>query len=119
MLTAIDLFCGAGGMSLGLKNAGFDIVAALDNWEPAVRTYQNNFDCAIIAKDIRNVSDRELRNVVKKNGANSVDLIVGAPPFQVPSFKNTKSINDDKTGLIFEFARCVRSLRPRMFLMEI
>jgi DNA (cytosine-5)-methyltransferase 1 len=118
MLTAIDLFCGAGGMSLGLKNAGFDIVAALDNWEPAVRTYQHNFGHPILAKDIRTVSDKQLRNAVK-NAAHSVDLIVGAPPFQAPSFKNTKSIKDDKTGLIFEFARCVRSLLPRMFLMEI
>ena len=42
-LDVIDLFCGAGGMSLGLKQAGFNIVAAMDNWDAAVDCYKANF----------------------------------------------------------------------------
>lgn len=40
MLKTVDLFAGCGGMSLGFQNAGFNIVAAYDNWEPAVETYK-------------------------------------------------------------------------------
>ena len=42
-MKVIDLFCGCGGMSLGFQNAGFDIVAAYDNWKPAIDIYQKNF----------------------------------------------------------------------------
>jgi DNA (cytosine-5)-methyltransferase 1 len=117
MLTAIDLFCGAGGMSLGLKRAGFDIVAALDTWEPAVKTYQQNFERPVIMKDIHTISGEHFRNLLK-NLSGSVDLLAGAPPFQGFSSRNTKSKKQDNTGLLFEFARCVRSLLPRMFLLE-
>ena len=42
-LRVVDLFCGCGGMSLGFQNSGFNIVAAFDNWAPAVETYSANF----------------------------------------------------------------------------
>jgi DNA (cytosine-5)-methyltransferase 1 len=118
MLTAIDLFCGAGGMSLGLKRAGFDIIVALDSWEPAVRTYEQNFHQPVLMKDIRKLSTKMLRDFIKTNSG-SVDLIVGAPPCHGFIPKSTNIKTEDNIGLLFQFAHCVRSLLPRMFLIEI
>ena len=42
-MKTVDLFAGCGGLSLGFKNAGFEIVAAFDNWQPAIEVYKNNF----------------------------------------------------------------------------
>ena len=54
-LTALDLFCGAGGLSSGLVAAGFRVVGALDSWDVAVRTYQRNFSHPVLLDDIRAV----------------------------------------------------------------
>ena len=51
-MKVVDLFCGCGGMSLGFQNAGYDIVAAFDNWKPAVRTYQKNFSHPVRQEDL-------------------------------------------------------------------
>ena len=51
-MRVIDLFCGCGGMSLGFQNVGFDIVAAYDNWQPAIDIYQKNFQHPIYKKDL-------------------------------------------------------------------
>ena len=48
----IDLFAGCGGMSLGFQNAGFEIISAYDNWQPAIDIYSANFNHPIIKKDL-------------------------------------------------------------------
>lgn len=51
-MRTVDLFAGCGGLSLGFQNAGFDIVAAFDNWLPAIEVYRQNFQHPIFEKDI-------------------------------------------------------------------
>ena len=51
-LNTIDLFCGCGGMSLGFQNAGFNIIAAYDNWDPAVKVYKKNFTHPVYQEDL-------------------------------------------------------------------
>jgi DNA (cytosine-5)-methyltransferase 1 len=51
-IRVVDLFSGCGGMSLGFQEAGFDVVAAYDNWDPAIEVYKRNFDHPIIKKDL-------------------------------------------------------------------
>lgn len=80
-LTAIDLFCGAGGFSSGLLQAGFDIVGAVDAWPVAVETYGLNFAHPVLNAD---VSELTAAMFWKRLGRDPVpiDLIVGGPPCQ-------------------------------------
>lgn len=55
-MRTVDLFCGCGGMSLGFQNAGVDILASFDNWEPAISVYKDNFDHPIFNLDL-NLTD--------------------------------------------------------------
>lgn len=115
-LTAIDLFCGAGGFSTGLERAGFQVVGALDSWRPAVDTYRANFDHPIVQADIRTLSTEKF--LCEVGFAGEVDLIVGGPPCQGFSVQRIGLDTDHRNDLIFEFARFVAEIRPRMFLME-
>ena len=117
MLTAVDLFCGAGGMTLGLSMAGFHVVGAMDAWGPAVRTYSSNFNHPIVSADVRNMSVDEFRSRIGLRSG-GVDLVVGGPPCQGFSIQRIGDDKDERNDLIFEFARFILELRPRMFLME-
>ena len=77
-MNAVDLFCGAGGMSLGLKQAGFNIVAAIDNWDAARDCYTENFpDHKFFKQDLQNW--QEVARIIKSF---QCDIIVGGPPCQ-------------------------------------
>jgi len=118
-MNAIDLFCGAGGMSLGLEAAGFEILAAVDNWEPAIRTYGANFDHPLIDQDIGSLSGDELRGHLDSSaGAETIDLVVGGPPCQGFSIQRIGPDLDARNELVLEFARLVAELQPRYFVME-
>lgn len=114
--TAVDLFCGAGGLSAGLSKAGFRIVGAVDSWNVAVKTYRLNFDHPVICADAAHLSISELLRRFELT--NDPDLVAGGPPCQGFSVQRIGEDQDDRNDLIFEFALFVLGLRPRMFLME-
>ena len=105
--TVLDLFCGAGGLSLGLRRAGFRIIAAYDNWQPAIETYAANFDDPIERIDI--TEDSHLPKA---------DLIVGGPPCQGFSSAGMRRDEDARNTLVRVFARLVAAAKPRAFLFE-
>ena len=74
LLCTVDLFSGCGGMSLGFRNAGFSLVAAFDNWQPAIDVYKHNFDTPIFDRDL---SKSDIAEEVR---AFSPDVIIGGPP---------------------------------------
>ena len=79
-MNAIDLFAGAGGLSIALKQSGFDILMANEINPRFAETHSYNFpDVPLIQKDINEVTIKDLRNVI---GDREVDLIVGGPPCQ-------------------------------------
>jgi DNA (cytosine-5)-methyltransferase 1 len=117
MLTAVDLFCGAGGLTAGLTKAGFDIIGAVDYWRPAIKTYCRNFNYPVILADICAISENEFKSFIESS-SRQVDLLVGGPPCQSFPFQRSRASKDDRAGLISEFARYVILLHPRMFLME-
>lgn len=113
-LKGLDLFSGAGGMSLGAINAGLDISLALDNDKDAASTFKRNHpETKFICEDIRNVDPQLLLN-------NDIDIIFGGPPCQGFSSSNTKTrnLNNEKNFLFREFVKFVRIIKPRWFVFE-
>ena len=90
-----DFFCGGGGFSEGFRQAGFEIVFAVDKWEPAVNTYKGNKPGVNVIQDdvirISNLPDDEFEALVPDS-----EVIIGSPPCQSFSHSN-KSGNGDKS----------------------
>ena len=113
--TAIDLFCGAGGLSLGLQQAGFDVVLGLDSDSHVVETYRANFSHALLDADVRDVSGADL---LTEAGVPEVDLLAGGPSCQGFSTHGKRLADDDRNFLYIEFMRLVADIRPATVLME-
>lgn len=115
----IDLFCGAGGLSLGFDNAHFENVFAVENNPEFAKTYFRNFpNHNLIVDDIRNISDEKIKELV---GNGNVDVIIGGPPcqgFSIAGNIGRTFIDDDRNRLFKEFVRFVKCVRPKMFVME-
>jgi DNA (cytosine-5)-methyltransferase 1 len=114
---AIDLFCGAGGLSLGLLHAGFRVVAALDNDPTAVRTYAANIGSHVFCAPVEELSAADLLSRAGI-GPGECTLLAGGPPCQGFSVQRRGSRTDVRNGLVLQFARLVEEIRPRFFLME-
>ena len=114
---AIDLFCGAGGLSLGLMDAGFDVVSALDNDPVSVKTYAQSLGDHVNSADITEVSGHDL---LRHSGLSVGEcaLLAGGPPCQGFSVQRRGDREDKRNGLVLEFIRIVEEIQPRFFLME-
>lgn len=114
----LDLFAGAGGLSLGFEHAGFEIYAAMESDSWACETLQKNHPTTkVLCRDITSVTDDEVRSLF---GDVRLSGIVGGPPCQGFSHSNItkRDIRDPRNSLFREFARFVRILRPDFLLME-
>lgn len=116
-LTAIDLFCGAGGFSAGLARAGFDVVGAVDAWPVAVKAHKLNFDHPVLTADVGALTADGFWSGIEREPV-PVDLVVGGPPCQGFSIQRRGDDADERNDLILAFARFVCAVRPRMFIME-
>lgn len=115
--TAVDLFCGAGGFSLGLDRAGFDVLLGIDSWQLAVDSYAQNFTHPVLCADLSTMTGRDiLRRAGAKKG--EVDLVVGGPPCQGFSIQRIGADHDLRNSLVLEYARLLREISPRLFVME-
>lgn len=118
--TAIDLFCGCGGLSQGMKNAGFAIKTAIEIDDDAVLTYKMNHPrVGTIHKDIRNVDTEEVKAILENV---PLHLLAGCPPCQgfssVRRLNKKRSVRDDRNQLILEYVRFVHDLKPYTIMME-
>lgn len=114
--TAIDLFCGAGGFSLGLERAGLRVVGAADNWERALTTYRANFNHAALNVDLGCITGKQLlKNLGLTSGP---DVLVGGPPCQGFSIQRIGKDEDHRNNLVLEYGRLIAELRPKLFVME-
>lgn len=111
-LKLVDLFSGCGGMSLGFQNAGFNVVAAYDNWMPAVEVYRKNFNHPIFHKDLADLS------VIKEIEEFAPDIIIGGPPCQDFSIAGGRNYKGKRANLTLTFAEIIHEVRPKMFVME-
>jgi DNA (cytosine-5)-methyltransferase 1 len=110
---AIDLFCGAGGLSLGFEQAGFNVISAVESDPVHAAVHRFNFPaCGMACEDIGLTRGIELSNGRK------IDLVVGGPPCQGFSLIGKRDINDPRNDLVAQFMRAVKEIRPKYFVME-
>lgn len=118
-LTAIDLFCGAGGLSEGFRQAGFRVLAGQDIDETAGATFSyTHHGAKFIGGPIQRIQAHDiLRTTGLKRG--EVDAIIGGPPCQGYSvYNHQRGESDPRAGLFREYLRIVNGLRPRWLVME-
>jgi DNA (cytosine-5)-methyltransferase 1 len=117
-LTAVDLFCGVGGLSLGLVQAGFDLIGAVDCDRTVLDAYRSNFADVPTASHNLNVGTAAALRHDLGIGNREVDLLVGGPPCQGFSVGGVGAKRDPRNEGVLAFARKVIELRPRYFVME-
>jgi DNA (cytosine-5)-methyltransferase 1 len=120
--TAIDLFSGCGGLSKGLMQAGFEVIAAIEIDPSAAATYAlNHSDIFVIEEDITEVEPRALRKFLKLDKG-ELDLIAGCPPCQGYSALRTrnggKQNRDGRNKLVREMLRFATEFLPKAIMME-
>ena len=118
MPKVIDLFAGAGGLSLGAFRAGFDIVSAVELDPHAIRSHITNFPHTIhIQKDIMSLSGKELLELSKINNDQLLGII-GGPPCQGFSNIGHGDVNDSRNQLFIKFFELINELQPVFFVAE-
>lgn len=110
-MRVIDLFAGCGGMSLGFENAGFDVVAAFDNWDAAITIYESNFSHPIYKKDLG------ADDVIQQISDLHPDLIMGGPPCQDYSIAGKRELGK-RANLTIRFAEIVSTVKPMWVIFE-
>jgi len=137
-LHCMDLFCGAGGMSLGLRRSGFELAGGFEWNDTAGKTYQNNLAMNSAGKvagfgkeqgDISALDFGLIQEQLSTQGIHRLDLLAGGPPcqgFSVAGRGKVASLDDDdrafatdsRNDMVHHFCRAVETLRPRAVLME-
>ena len=114
-LKVIDLFCGAGGLSLGFENQGFESVLAVDMWNNAIDTFNNNRENKVgIVEDIANIDEKFIKDRVKCH----VNGVIGGPPCQGFSLAGKRSEDDARNKLYQEYFKTLSIINPDFFVIE-
>lgn len=108
----VDLFCGCGGMSLGFQRAGFNIVAAYDNWQPAINVYKQNFPHPVYKKDLGLTESQE--EIIQLH----TRFIIGGPPCQDFSTAGHMDEGLGRAQLSVAFSNIIVQAKPEYFVME-
>ena len=117
-MNVLDLFCGCGGMTQGLKQIStFNVVCGIDNWDKAVESYSQNHKGEghlALCKDLTQFKPQDLEKVLNKK----IDIIVGGPPCQGFSMAGKRDKNDPRNSLFMEFYNYICFFKPKVFVME-
>ncbi len=116
--SAIDLFSGAGGITLGLSQAGFDVVACSDISPPCALTHRRNFPHVPFFEE--DISDLEGRTIARRLGLRrgELDLLIGGPPCQGFSILGQRKASDPRNDLFMKFLGIAEDLKPRVVVIE-
>ncbi len=112
-MRVVDLFSGCGGLSLGFEHAGFDVVAAYDNWQPAITVHEANFTHPIFNVNLSD-EDSALEHIVRFQP----HMIIGGPPCQDFSSAGKRDENNGRGDLTISYAKIISAIRPPWFVME-
>ena len=115
---AVDLFAGAGGLSLGFEQAGFDLVAAVEIDPIHSAVHHHNFPLSTaICRSVVGLSGRQIRALAGL-GDTDIDVVCGGAPCQGFSTIGKRALDDPRNGLVHHFCRLVRELRPKYVVFE-
>ena len=115
----VDLFAGAGGLSFGFEQAGFDVVAAVEVDPVHACVHQFNFpQCAVVPRSVREISGSDIRKAAGLEPTTPIDVVAGGAPCQGFSIIGSRTLDDPRNSLVKEFIRLVRELQPSHFLFE-
>lgn len=115
-LNAVDVFCGAGGLTCGFKLAGFNTILGIDNDPTAIETFKsNNKESKIICKDITKITRTE---IIEALDGKKIDLVIGGPPCQGFSMAGRRDPSDPRNSLFKDFLRIVTYIMPEIFVIE-
>jgi DNA (cytosine-5)-methyltransferase 1 len=114
----IDLFAGAGGLSLGFEQAGFDVAAAIEIDPIHCAVHQFNFpNCAVVCADAAKTTGKKILDAAGLNGT-PIDVVFGGAPCQGFSLIGHRALDDPRNSLILEFMRLTVELDARYFVFE-
>lgn len=114
----IDLFAGAGGLSLGFEQAGFDIAAAVEIDPIHCATHEYNFpQTKTICASVTDIGGADIRRLAKL-GEREIDVVFGGAPCQGFSLIGKRALDDPRNQLVFHYVRIVRELQPKYFVFE-
>lgn len=105
----VSLFSGGGGLDLGFKQAGFEIIWAIDIIQDAVNTYKKNVGNEIICGDIYKIDDKQIPHC---------DFIIGGPPCQSFSLAGNRHCDDNRGRLVWRYIEIIKEVQPKGFLFE-
>jgi len=114
-IRVLDLFCGCGGFTKGLEDAGLNVIAGIDHWNPAVESYKKNFNHICLEKDLTTYTPEEFS---EETGIKDIDLLVGGPPCQGFSLAGKRDKKDPRNSLFMEYVKYLNYFKPKMFIME-
>jgi DNA (cytosine-5)-methyltransferase 1 len=116
-INVLDLFCGCGGMSKGLHDAGLNIIAGIDIWDKAINSYSENYDHQAICEDLTQFPPEKFNKEYNKDNI-KIDLLVGGPPCQSFSIAGKRDKNDPRGSLFMEYVKYLNFFKPKAFIME-
>ncbi|HEX4136345.1 MAG TPA: DNA cytosine methyltransferase [Bryobacteraceae bacterium] len=114
----VDLFAGAGGLSLGFERAGFRVAAAVEYDPIHAATHEYNFpDCATICRSVADIDGDYIRTH-SDIGKADIDVVFGGAPCQGFSMIGKRALDDPRNHLVYHFVRVVSELKPKYFIFE-
>lgn len=111
-MRCVDLFSGCGGMSRGFSDAKFEIVAAFENWEAAIKCYKMNYNHPVYSMDLNQW--QKTVDILNNLGC---EIIIGGPPCQDFSHAGNR-IEGKRAQLTISFAHIIAAIKPKYFVME-
>lgn len=115
---AVDLFAGAGGLSLAFEAAGFSVMAAVEYDPIHAATHEFNFpECATICRSVAEIDGEYIRSH-SRIGKRDIDVVFGGPPCQGFSMMGKRALDDPRNSLVHHFVRIVSELEPKYFIFE-
>lgn len=116
-IEVVDLFCGIGGLSYGMKSKGLKIIAGFDLDKTCQYAYETNIGAKFFYRDIKTVKAEEIKSLYSKNAIKILAGCAPCQPFSSYAFKNKKK-DPNKYDLLYEFGRLVKEVNPDIVTME-